>query len=65
MAALLLLPANGPGTIATDLARKAVMGSPQARHRLLDGSGQVVGVVVQPRQQQRRQEVPCAACRAG
>ena len=27
--------AIGPGTIATDLARKAVMGSPQARHRLL------------------------------
>ncbi|MBU6273211.1 MAG: SDR family oxidoreductase [Betaproteobacteria bacterium] len=27
--------AIGPGTIATDLARKAVMGSPEARHRLL------------------------------
>jgi NAD(P)-dependent dehydrogenase (short-subunit alcohol dehydrogenase family) len=27
--------AIGPGTIATDLARKAVMGSPEARQRLL------------------------------
>jgi NAD(P)-dependent dehydrogenase (short-subunit alcohol dehydrogenase family) len=27
--------AIGPGTIATELARRAVMGSPEARHKLL------------------------------